>query len=113
MTIWLDAHLNPRLAAWLTSRFAVVGKTLKEVGLFTADDHVIFDAARSAGDVVIMTKDADFAQLVQRLGPPPKVIWIRCGNLPLIEYQLMLTQSLTGALDSLNAGKSLVEISDP
>jgi predicted nuclease of predicted toxin-antitoxin system len=27
-----------------------------------------------------VTKDADFADLSTRLGPPPKVIWVRLGN---------------------------------
>jgi len=24
--------------------------------------------------------DADFAEIAALLGPPPKVIWLRCGN---------------------------------
>ncbi len=27
-----------------------------------------------------LTKDADLAKMVERLGPPPRVIWLRCGN---------------------------------
>jgi hypothetical protein len=27
-----------------------------------------------------MTKDRDFVEMLQRLGPPPKVAWVTCGN---------------------------------
>jgi predicted nuclease of predicted toxin-antitoxin system len=27
-----------------------------------------------------MTKDSDFVDLVERLGPPPQIIWLTCGN---------------------------------
>ncbi|MEH1826540.1 MAG: DUF5615 family PIN-like protein [Nostoc sp.] len=27
-----------------------------------------------------MTKDSDFAELVDRFGTPPQVIWLTCGN---------------------------------
>lgn len=26
------------------------------------------------------TKDSDFVQLLDRHGPPPKIIWLTCGN---------------------------------
>ena len=28
----------------------------------------------------MITKDRDFVELLGRLGPPPKIIWITCGN---------------------------------
>jgi predicted nuclease of predicted toxin-antitoxin system len=31
---------------------------------------------------VLVTLDADFAELAALLGPPPKVIWSRSGNQP-------------------------------
>jgi predicted nuclease of predicted toxin-antitoxin system len=42
-------------------------------------DAEIFQAARLA-KAVVMTKDADFAELVGRLGSPPQVLWVTCGN---------------------------------
>lgn len=29
---------------------------------------------------MLVTLDADFAEMAALLGPPPKVIWLRCGN---------------------------------
>lgn len=46
-----------------------------------ADDLVIWDFARREGFVVV-TLDADFADIAALRGAPPKVIWLRCGNQP-------------------------------
>ncbi|MGI8640226.1 MAG: DUF5615 family PIN-like protein [Pyrinomonadaceae bacterium] len=49
------------------------------LGLGTADDVFIWEHARRNGFVVV-TKDADFADLSVLRGFPPKVVWIRRGN---------------------------------
>ncbi len=37
-----------------------------------------------------MTLDADFADIAALRGPPPKVVWLRCGNQPtrIVEHLL-------------------------
>ena len=111
MTVWLDAHFNPHLAAWLGSQFGVIGKALKEIGLHRADDQIIFDAARRlSSDIAVMTKDEDFVQLVRRHRAPARVIWVRCGNISLIEYQVLLKRSFSAAVSALNAGAEIAEI---
>jgi predicted nuclease of predicted toxin-antitoxin system len=67
VTIWLDNHLSPALAAWIESDFGEPCVQVRDVGLASAADKVIFDAARAAASVFI-TKDRDFAELVTRLG---------------------------------------------
>ncbi len=37
MTFWLDAQLDPDLAAWLGSRFGIMAKHVKELALADAD----------------------------------------------------------------------------
>jgi predicted nuclease of predicted toxin-antitoxin system len=51
-----------------------------DLGLLRASDTEIFDRAR-ADHAVVVTKDLDFVQLLDRRGPPPQVIWITAGNL--------------------------------
>jgi predicted nuclease of predicted toxin-antitoxin system len=51
------------------------------VGLERANDHAIWDHAKAHEFVVVML-DADFAEIAGLFGPPPKVIWLRCGNQP-------------------------------
>jgi len=65
MTFWLDAHLDPKLSPWLGSRFKIVTKPLREIGLRAADDDVIIAAARRLAPIVIISKDGGLAKKVQ------------------------------------------------
>jgi predicted nuclease of predicted toxin-antitoxin system len=112
MTLWLDAHLDEALAPWLGSRFGVIAKSLREVGLDGADDIPIFEAARRFSEIVIVSKDADFAEIVTQRGKPPQVLWLRCGNRSTIEVQIILANLLPDALRLLQAGEALVEVAE-
>ncbi len=58
-----------------------------------------------------MTKDADFAEMVERLGPPPSVIWLTCGNTSNTALRQLLRRSLPKAMEFIAKGDKLVEIS--
>ena len=80
MTLWIDAHLSPLIAAWLTWKFdGLQAVPLRDLGLRDAEDNEIFQAAKAVG-AVVLTKDADFRHLLDRFGPPPQVLWLTCGN---------------------------------
>lgn len=79
MTIWVDAQLPPAIAAWITATFGVKALALRDVGLRDAEDTEIFEAAK-VQEVILITKDSDFVELVNRLGSPPQIIWLTCGN---------------------------------
>jgi len=79
MTIWIDAQLSPAIAAWINRNFPVSAIAVRDLGLRDAEDLEIFQAGKEA-NVVVMTKDKDFVDLLDRLGPPPQVIWLTCGN---------------------------------
>ncbi len=80
MKLWIDAQLSPSLAPWINEAIPEIEATsLKWLGMWDADDSEVFMAARQA-EVVVMTKDVDFTDLLVRHGPPPKVIWLTCGN---------------------------------
>ena len=82
MTVWLDAQLSPRIARWLAETFHVTALAVRDSGLRDAEDEVIFLAARKSADLVI-TKDGDFVELLERHGSPPKIIWLTCGTIHL------------------------------
>ena len=107
--IWLDAHLSPRIARWITERFSLAATPIRDLGLKDAGDSVIWDAARRAS-VVFMTKDADFEERVLRLGPPPSVLWLTCGNTSEQRLKEILELRLLAALDLIRSGEALVEI---
>lgn len=111
MKIWLDAQLSPNLAAWISQEFDTDSTPVSDLGLRSATDLEIFHAARDA-DAVVVTKDRDFAHLVTRLGPPPRIIWLTCGNTSNATLQVVLKRSLQEALDILTTENALVEISD-
>lgn len=92
MKFWLDAQLPPSLAIWLGERFKVDVSALRELGLRDASDVEIFQAARCNG-VVIVTKDRDFVELTQRLGVPPQILWLTCGNLTNRYLQQLLERN--------------------
>ena len=78
-TIWIDAHLSPAIATWITNTFGITAIALRDLGLRDAEDPEIFEAAK-AQNVIFMTKDSDFVDLVERLEAPPQIIWLTCGN---------------------------------
>ncbi|MFK5924947.1 MAG: DUF5615 family PIN-like protein [Verrucomicrobiota bacterium] len=107
--IWLDAHLSPRVAGWIQDNLGHDAQALRDIGLRDAEDEVIFDRARQ-DEITILTKDKDFVDLVGRLGSPPTVIWLRCGNTSEDRLKQILTDHLDEALDFIASGESFVEI---
>ena len=85
--------------------------SLEYLNLDEAEDEAIFAAAREA-NAVIMTKDEDFLELQKRLGAPPKLIWITCGNTSNAYLRKVLSRTLSDALNALSSGDVLIEISD-
>lgn len=110
MTIWVDAHLSPAIATWITSTFSIEAIALRDLGLRDAEDPEIFEAAKDQ-KAVVMTKDSDFVDLVERLGSPPQIIWLTCGNTSNARLREILSETLPTALELLAAGETLVEIS--
>jgi predicted nuclease of predicted toxin-antitoxin system len=110
MTIWIDAHLSPAIAPWIATTFGVRATALRDLGLRDAIDHEIFMAARRE-QVIVMTKDSDFVQLLDQYGAPPQVLWLTCGNTSNANLKIILGATLQQALDLLAGGERLVEIS--
>jgi predicted nuclease of predicted toxin-antitoxin system len=111
MKIWVDAQLPPTLANWLTVTFSLEASALRDVELRDAQDLEIFAAAR-VEQAVIMTKDSDFIDLVCRLGTPPQILWLTCGNVTNRNLRQLLAATLPNALEQLQQGEMIVEISN-
>ncbi len=112
MKIWIDAQLSPSIAGWMQARLGIAAVAVRDLGLRDAKDIEIFRAARQAG-VVVLSKDADFPHLLSQHGPPPKVVWLTCGNTSNARLQEILARSLADALALLNGGEDLVQIAGP
>ncbi len=111
MTIWVDAQLPPAIAVWITSTFGVTALALRDIGLRDAEDYEIFEAAKAQGAIII-TKDRDFVDLIDRYGTPPQIIWLTCGNTSNVRLREILSATLPEALELLQSGERLVEISE-
>ncbi|MDQ3753502.1 MAG: DUF5615 family PIN-like protein [Acidobacteriota bacterium] len=109
MKIWIDAQMSPAMAAWMSSNFGVNAIAVRDLGLRNAEDQEIFQAAKRE-NAIVMTKDSDFVLLLDRLGPPPQVIWVTCGNTSNARLKEILMKTLPKALELLKSGEELVEI---
>lgn len=111
MIVWIDAQVPRSAAAWLTEHCGVEARTLRDVGLSGSDDLAIFTAAKAAG-VVLLSKDEDFVDLVARLGPPPHLVWLTCGNVRKAALKSILLSAVPAALELIRDGQPIVEVSD-
>ena len=111
MILWVDAQLSLQVASWIAETLGIEARPLRDLGLVRAKDRQIYLAAREAG-AVILTKDSDFLELAERLGAPPQVLWVTCGNTSNVRLRQILENVLPTALGMLERGESLVEISD-
>lgn len=111
MIFWVAAQLPPLLASWLSETFNVEAYALRDLQLRDAEDLTIFNAAREA-NAVIISKDSDFVELVLRMGTPPQLLWLTCGNVTNRRLQELFTQLFPRAQELLLKGEAVVEIAD-
>ena len=60
-----------------------------ELGDISKDDGKIWDIAQRVG-FLITTKDTDFLELSLLQGAPPKVVFLRTGNVPTSTIERLL-----------------------
>ena len=71
-------------------------------------DTALWTYARQR-DWTILTRDTDFFDRLMLEGPPPKIIWVRLGNIRRGELESLLS-SLWPAISTLLANADLVEV---
>jgi predicted nuclease of predicted toxin-antitoxin system len=88
----LKLLFEQNLSRKLVSRLADIFPDSSHVqfhGLLEADDGEIWEFAKAQG-CFIVTQDADFADRSRLYGVPPKVVWLRCGNVPTSRVEALL-----------------------
>ena len=88
MKLLIDQNLSRKLSARLQDQFPG-SLHIREVLTHRATDPSIWSYARDNGFVVI-TKDSDYRRLSNERGHPPKLIWIRSGNLSVAVVESLL-----------------------
>jgi predicted nuclease of predicted toxin-antitoxin system len=74
----VDQNLSRHLVGRLRDHFPDSAH-VTTLGVQTATDKDVWDHAGEHG-YTIVSKDSDFRQLAFLHGPPPKLIWLRVGN---------------------------------
>ncbi|MHB8208414.1 DUF5615 family PIN-like protein [Mucilaginibacter sp.] len=69
----------------------------------TLSDLDIYNSARAKGNVIIISKDADFPELISRLGSPPKLIVIKKGNCDNREMWAFIKPNIVKAVNLLTS----------
>ncbi len=78
LKLLLDHNLSFRLLKQMEDLYPGSTNASREK-LSRSDDQAVWEFAKR-GNYLIVTQDVDFAERVRLFGPPPKVIWLRCGN---------------------------------
>lgn len=88
MKLLFDQNISFRIAKKLQSYFPGCVH-VSECNLSNCEDSEIWDYAKKK-DLAIVTFDADFYDISIINGHPPKIIWIRTGNLTTDELAQLL-----------------------
>jgi predicted nuclease of predicted toxin-antitoxin system len=80
MKLLFDQNLSFKLCRLLADTFPDSNQ-IRLIGMAEAEDQAVWQYARTNG-FILVSQDVDFADMATLYGPPPKVIWIRCGNQP-------------------------------
>ncbi len=88
MKLLFDQNLSFKLCRQLADLFPDSSQA-RLTGLAEADDSTLWKHAGANG-FTLVSLDADFADMAALLGPPPKVIWLRCGNQPTAAIEGLL-----------------------
>ncbi|MFZ0960147.1 MAG: DUF5615 family PIN-like protein [Terriglobia bacterium] len=91
MKLLFDQNLSPRLVQRLSDLYPSSAHVYP-IGLDRASDTRLWQYAREHG-FILVTQDADFNEMGEVLGFPPKVIWVRRGNCSTGEIESILRQS--------------------
>ena len=84
MKLLFDENLSPRLVRLLSDLFPD-SVHVRDVGLQSADDVVVWTYAKD-NEMVICSKDSDMHQRSFLFGYPPKIVWVRLGNVRQIRW---------------------------
>ncbi len=88
MKLLFDQNISNRLVAKITHLFSDA-KQVKDLKLENATDKQIWEYAKSK-KFTIVTFDSDFYDLSTLYGHPPKIIWLRLGNISTNDLSIFM-----------------------
>ena len=100
MKLLFDQNISFRIMRLLPDSFSDC-RHLREVGLNDCNDSVIWQFAKDNGFAVV-TFDADFTDISTLKGFPPKIIWLRTGNLSTSELAERIILNFSNIVSFIN-----------
>lgn len=108
--IWTDANISPSIAKWLSEEFDVQAQSFYKLGFQTETDYNIFMQAKE-NDVLFITKDRDYINLLATFKSPPYIILLKSGNISNAALKTKLHIAIPKCFDLiLNHNYHIVEI---
>lgn len=99
--------IDENLPASLATTLPVICSHATDLGA-QPTDHQIWQHAREQ-DWIVLTRDTDFFNRLILDGSPPKVIWVRLGNIRRKDLENLMTQ-LWPRISDLISKSDLVEV---
>ena len=110
MRILLDQNLSPKLIRRLADILPGL-ETVYDHDLMGSSDPFIFDWARRFEFSALVSADRDFVKLIERLGPPPKVIRIERCDFPSRIVEQLLRREAVRIHDFLKSDRAVLLMS--
>ena len=101
MRLLFDQNISPKIIKQLDADFPG-SRHVRHVGLEDASDSIIFDYAK-LNNLSIVTFDSDFVDLNIVRGIPPKIIWLKTGNLTTRSISEMLKKNVAIIIEFLES----------
>lgn len=108
MRFIVDNQLPPALARFLSEDLHVHASHVVDVGLRDGSDADIW-AYCSANDLVLISKDADFATMYSR-APSARLLWVRIGNCRRAFLLKVFEEQWSRILELIENGERFVEL---
>lgn len=103
MKLLFDQNISPKIIKQVEPHFPE-SKQVRDLGLEDVSDIIIFDYAKKHG-YSIVTFDSDFVDLNVVKGIPPKIIWLKTGNLTTKSISEILKKYISIIHDFLETEK--------
>lgn len=109
MKLLFDQNISPKIVRQIEPYFPD-SKQVRHLGLEDATDDMIFNFAK-IHNYAVVTFDSDFVDLNVVRGIPPKIIWLKTGNLTTKSISELLQKNMATIHDFLESdGKEILEI---
>ena len=108
MKFLVDANLPIGLAVWLRQQGHEATHVSDSLGC-DSDDRTILEFAQAA-NLIVVTKDEDFATRLLLRDDSPQVVWLRLGNATNAVLKAWLKTRWVMVIQELSRSERLVEV---